>query len=444
MTYPVEKVNGFMISGFMTPYTARDFIHPSALLKELQEEVGYYCIYPTETFSEGNQESFLEASYELLEMRTRTALYLMEEHPVDLMAVVYFDTDRILHQLWHFLDPRHPWRKDAEDQSGIVGAYFNQLDTSIGELLEKAGKDTSVFILSDHGMGPAHNFIVLNNWLLDEGLLRLKTRPLTEIRRFLFRRGFTLRNVHRLISRLGLAKHAEYKAGYFAEHLIKLVFLSFLDVDWSQSVAYSFGRHLGPIYINLKGREPQGIVEPGQEYEEVREHIIDLAKAFVDPRDGRPLIGEIAKREDVYSGPYLDQAPDLILFPADEKDIFFGLSDFGSNRTVDTVYRYPGMHRNQGLLIMHGPAIQPGVQLEGASIWDVAPTILSQMGLPIPQEMDGQVLHAAFRESTLLDRVALSDNGRASSPTEPGLGGGYTKEAEEEIVERLRKLGYLG
>jgi hypothetical protein len=66
------------------------------------------------------------------------------------------------------------------------------------------------------------------------------------------------------------------------------------------------------------------------------------------------------------------------------------------------------------------------------------------MGLPIPQEMDGQVLHAAFRESTLLDRVALSDNGRASSPTEPGLGGGYTKEAEEEIVERLRKLGYLG
>jgi hypothetical protein len=251
--------------------------------------------------------------------------------------------------------------------------------------------------------------------------------------------------VHKLITRLGLAKHAEYKAGYFAEHLIKLVFLSFLDVDWQRSVAYSFGRHLGPIYINLKGREPEGIVEPGREYEEVRDQIIDLASTFVDPRDGRPIIGDVAKREDIYVGPHLKEAPDLVLFPADKRDIFFGLSDFGSNRTVDTVYRYPGMHRDQGLLIMRGPGIQRGVRIEGAGIWDVAPTILHQLGLPIPQDMDGQVLQAAMGEGNDLDDVGFSDNGRqATSSSKTSAGTGYTKEAEKEIVERLRKLGYLG
>lgn len=444
MTYPVEKVDGFMVSGFMTPYAARDFIHPAELLRELQEEVGYYRIYPTETFSDGNQEGFLEASRELLAMRTQTALYLMDEHPVDLMAVVYFDTDRILHQLWHFLDVNHPWRNDIEEQDTLVRAYFQQLDTSIGKLLQRAGEDTSVIVLSDHGMGPAHNFIVLNNWLLEEGLLRLKSGPRTALRELLFRYGFNLRNVHKLVNRLGLAKHAEYKAGYFAEHLIKLVFLSFLDVDWSHSLAYSYGRHLGPIYVNLRGREPQGIVEPGRNYERVRDNIIARAKTFVDPRDGRPLIGDVAKREDIYVGPYLEDAPDLMLFPADERDIFFGLSDFGSNRTIDTVYRYPGMHRDKGLLIMHGPDIAEGVQLSGARIWDVAPTILYQMHIPIPQDMDGQVLQAAFGEDYNPRHGAPSDEQQGPPTTESDVADGYSREAEKEIMERLRRLGYLG
>ncbi len=441
MTYPVEDVNGFMVSGFLTPYSARDFIHPPELLTELEREVGYYRIYPTATFSEGHLESFLDASYQLLEMRTLTALYLMDEHPTDLTAVVYFDTDRILHQLWHFLDPHHPWRQDAQDRSDIVAAYFQRLDESIGRLLEKVDEDTLVVVLSDHGMGSAYNFIVLNNWLLDVGLLKLKRNPLTQFRKLLFRGGFTLRNVHKLISRLGLAQQAEYKVGYFAEHLIKMVFMSFLDVDWSKSRAYSFGRHLGSIYVNLKGREPHGIVEPGEEYERVREKIIDLTKSFVDPRDGHSLIGHVARREDLYTGPHLKEAPDLTLFPAQETDIFFGLSDFGSNHTVDTVYRYSGMHRDHGLLIMHGRDIRPATQIDEAVIWDVAPTILYAMGLPIPRDMDGQVLQAAF-ENYDADRLVFSDDGSPSRETATDTG--YTREGEKEIIKRLEALGYLG
>jgi predicted AlkP superfamily phosphohydrolase/phosphomutase len=442
MSYPVEQVNGFMVSGWMTPYTATDYLHPVELAAELQQEIGDYRIYPTETFAENRQETFLDATYRLLDMRTRTAVYLARTQPWDVFTSVFFDTDRVLHQLWHYLDTDHSWRSDSEDKSWIVRAYFQKVDGSIGRLLEHADEETLVIILSDHGMGRANNFIVLNNWLLDSGLLHLKGDPWTRLKKLLFRRGFTLRNVHQVADRLGLAQQAEYVAGYFVDHLLKLAFLSFLDVDWSKSKAYSFGRHLGSIYLNVRGREPQGIVEPGAEYEAVRDEIERMAYDFRDPRTGRKLIGEVLRREEIYSGPHLDRAPDLILRPKEPSDIFFGLADFGHRETVSSVYRYSGMHRDYGLLIMSGPGVRQGATLEGASIQDLAPTVLHTMGLPIPSEMDGQVLVDAFEEEYVTAfPVTIGDPSAVSERT---TGSGYTEEGEKEIMDRLEGLGYLG
>jgi predicted AlkP superfamily phosphohydrolase/phosphomutase len=443
MSYPVEEVNGYMISGWMTPYSAQDFSYPPDLWRTLRDEIGYYAIYPTETFAESRKESFFKASDDLLDLRSSTISYLMDKYPTDFFMAVIFDTDRILHQLWHYMDPGHPWREhgDSEDKSGPVVRYFQRVDQKLGEIVGRVDEDTLVIILSDHGMGPAHNFIVLNNWLLDVGLLQVKRDPFRLIKRQLFRMGFTLRNVHRIADRLGLAKHAEYKGLYSMDYLMKLVFLSFLDVDWSRSKAYSFGRHLGSIYLNVKGREPEGIIEPGREYEEVREQIIELASRFADPRTGEPLIGEILKREDVYEGPYVERAPDLILRPRDDRNIFFGLADFGSNITVDTVYRYSGMHRDYGLLVVSGKGVRKGGSVEGAAIQDLAPTILYAMGCPVPQDMDGRVLTEVFTED-FRAQVPLVSGGEGS-PREIRESV-YTKEAEEEIKERLRGLGYLG
>jgi predicted AlkP superfamily phosphohydrolase/phosphomutase len=442
MSYPVEKVNGFMVSGWLTPYAATDYIHPPELADELAREVGNYRIYPTETFSEGRRESFLQATYDLLAMRTRTALHLARTQPWDVFMTVFFDTDRVLHQLWHYLERDHPWRHDDEDREGIVRDYFVKVDESIARLLEYADDETLVIILSDHGMDRANNFIVLNNWLLDSGLLRLKSDPWTRFKKLMFRSGFTLRNVHQIADRLGLARQAEYVAGYFVDHLLKIAFLSFLDVDWSRSRAYSFGRHLGSVYVNVKGREPQGIVEPGAEYEAVRDEIERLAYEFRHPATGRPLIGQVIRREEVYSGPYLDRAPDLILRPAEPSDIFFGLADFGHRDTVSTVYRYSGMHRDYGLLIMNGPGVHPGVTVEGARIRDLAPTVLHAMGLPVPADMDGQVLAQAFAGGYLdAFPVQIAEPGAALAPA--GVVD-YTEEGEKEIMERLQGLGYLG
>lgn len=443
MSYPVEVVNGFMVSGWMTPSGAADYCYPSALIAELQREVGFYHIYPTETFAESRRESFLQACYDLLDLRLRTALYLMETRPWDFFMTVFFDTDRILHQLWHYLDPSHPWwGEQGEEHSEIVLEYFRRVDEGLSRLIDRAGEGALVMVMSDHGMGPAHNFIVLNNWLLDVGLLRLKRNPLTRLKSWAHRRGFTLRNVHKLADRLGLAKYAEYKGLYSMDHLLKLVFLSFLDVDWSRSRAYSFGRHLGSIYVNLKGREPKGMVEPGEEYEAVRDEIEQMAYDFRDPRTGRPLVGQVLRREELYAGPFVHLAPDMILRPDRETDIFFGLADFGSNVTVDRVYRYSGMHRDDGLLMMSGPPIRAGTRIEGSSIQDLAPTILYAMDVTVPWAMDGEVLLQAFEEAYVRENGV--SYGEIEAPPSAGPGGGYGQAEEREIVGRLRGMGYLG
>ena len=443
IAYPVDKLNGPMISGWMTPYNAKDFAHPPELLAEMEAKAGKYHIYPTETFAEGRGvDIFMRASDALLEGLTKSTLYLLERYDPDFFIVVNFDTDRILHQMWHYLDTTHPWRNDQADHSEPVLKYFQKVDASIARILERTDENTLVIILSDHGMGAAHNFVVLNNWLLQTGLLQLKRDLPTRLKKLLFDLGFTLRNVHRIANRLGLAKHAEYKLGYFTDALMKYFFLSFRNVDWPRSKAYSFGRHIGAIYINLKGREPQGSVEPGAEYERVRDEIIALAQDFRDPRDGRRIIDRIVKREELWHGAHVDEAPDLVLLPKEPTDIFFGLADFGSNQLMDRVYRYSGMHRNDGLVFMRGPMIRKGHAITGAGIVDMAPTILYAMGLPVARDMDGKPLTEAFTYAFTAEHPITYDDGTSAAQL-PQIED-YTDEEAKQVEERLKELGYLG
>jgi len=443
ISYPVERVNGVLVSGWMTPYFATDFTWPADVGEEIRRVVGDYRIYPAETFSEGRREGFFTACDELLEMLTRTNLHLMRTRGWDLFVTVYFDTDRVLHQLWHYLDPGHPWRRKQSpgDLSTPVRRYFERLDRDIGRLCEQAGEETRVVIMSDHGMGRASRFVVLNNLLLETGFLRLKKDPITRLKTFVFRRGLTLRNVHRLADRLGMAKHAEYKNVYSLDPILKKLFLSFDNVDWARTRAYSFGRHYGAVFLNVRGREPLGCVDRHGGYERTRHELIEAVTSYVDPELGRPLVGRCLKGEDVYHGPRAGEAPDLVLLPIDESDIFYGLSDFGSNRVWDSTYRYSGMHRDYGLVIAAGPGIRADHAVRGATIVDLAPTCLHWLGLEVPGDMDGRPLEDLFVDEYLRSnplRVAPASTeapargDRVFSPTE-----------EEEILQRLRDLGYL-
>lgn len=448
ISYPVEEVNGILISGWMTPYFAKDFTWPRDLGEEINREVGDYRIYPAETFGEGRKRAFFDACDELLELLTSTNLYLMKREPWDFFMTVYFDTDRVLHQLWHYVDPEHPWHGDrrggqaaASDLAAPVIRYFSRLDKDIGRLLEQAGPDTRVMMMSDHGMGTAGRFIVLNNLLLEKGFIELADDVATRLKAFAFRRGFTLRNVHRMVDRVGLAKHAEYKNVYSFDAVLKRFFLSFHNVDWSRTRAYSFGRHYGALFLNVRGREPQGCVEPGAEYERTRDEIAEAMLAHVDPELGRPLVSKCIRREEVYSGDRFAEAPDLVLLPHDPTDIFYGLSDFGSNRVWDATYRYSGMHRDDGLLIAGGPGVRRGEKFAGGSVVDLAPTVMYWMGHEVPCDMDGRPLTTLMED----DHVASNPVRITEQSSEQAAAGDrdYTEAEEEEIMDRLRDLGYM-
>src|SRR6185369_2446973 len=363
----------------------------------------------------------------------------------------YFDVDRILHQLWHALDPQHPWHKgrDVAGRAALeaqVLRWFERLDADIARVIAKAGDDVTVLMMSDHGMGRASRFVVLNNLLLELGYLQLDQDPATRMKAFALRHGLSLRNVHRIVDRLGVAKHAEYKNVYSFDSVLKRMFLSFHNVDWSRSRAYSFGRHYGSLFLNMQGREPHGSVAPA-DYERTRDEIAEKLLAWRDPELGRPLVSRGMRREEIWHGPRIEEAPDLILLPEDDGDIFYGLSDFGSSRIWDETYRSSGMHRDNGLLVAAGPnvrrpdAASVPAPFPGASIIDLAPTILYLLDQEIPDDMDGQVLTSILDPE--LVRTRPIRRGAGGSDAGRGPLQEYSAEEEAEVMQRLRDLGYL-
>jgi predicted AlkP superfamily phosphohydrolase/phosphomutase len=443
-TYPVEPVNGFMISGFLSPGPDSEWAYPSEVKQELLAELGEFQLAPNERYrSSPRLDRFLEDLTASVENRTQAALYLMRNKPWDLFTVVYWDTDMVQHETWRLLDPDHPRHDPAEAAAHRekVLAFHRKVDADVGRLLAEVDSDTLVVVMSDHGFGPVHSFFLTNNWLASMGLLKFKRTPLTAFKQMLFRLGYTPLRMFRIVKALGLASlrkqvRFQQKAG-----LVNRMFLSFDDVDWSQTRAFSIGS-FGQVYINLAGVRPQGIVQPGQEYEELKERIAREALALRDPRTGEPLVERVYRREEIYSGPYIARTPDLIVQPRGWEYMAFGHADFGSNKLVESIAGLSGHHRLDGIAILSGPGVKPGIHLENASILDLAPTILHAMGVSVPQDLDGRVLSEAFEDtSPLYEPVAYSKaNIYKDGVSAPGL----LDEEMEEVQEKLRGWGYSG
>src|SRR5262249_27780688 len=146
------------------------------------------------------------------------------------------------------------------------------------------------------------------------------------------------------------------------------------------------------IFINVKGRETNGIVEPGREYERTITGIIEKLRGLRDPKDGKPLIGKIWRKEDLYTGDHIDEAPDIQFLPENMANKPLGTLDLTSNKFVTPVYGNSGDHRMHGIMMGRGPELRKGIEVDGARIIDYAPTILHSFGVDIPSDMDGRVL----------------------------------------------------
>ena len=443
-TYPPQPVDGFMISGFLTPGPESEWAYPAELKQELLAELGEFLMAPDERYRSTRWlDRFLDDLTTSVENRTQAALYLMRTRPWDLFTVVYWDTDMVQHETWRLLDPSHP-RHDPDEAAASrnkVLEFHRKVDADIGRLLAQAGPDTLVVVMSDHGFGPVHSFFLTNNWLSSLGLLRFKQGPLTALKHGLFRMGFTPLRMFRIAKALGLGKLRKRVRFQQQSGILNRVFLSFDDVDWSRTSAFSIGS-FGQVYVNLAGVRPEGIVQPGREYELIREHITREALALRDPRTGEPVVERVYTREEVYSGPYADRTPDLIVQPRGWEYMAFGHADFGSNKLVEPITGLSGHHRPDGLLILAGPGVKAGTHLDGANIMDLTPTLLHAMGVGVPADLDGKVLREAFEAGSPGAKPVefTQANVYKDSGSRPGL----SDDEMAEVQEKLRGWGYAG
>lgn len=443
VTYPPQPINGFMIGGLLSP-TGGEISYPPDLLAHYADELGPYRVALRVQYKEGNEETFLADALDLIETRGRYALRLMADQPWDVFMVHFIALDNLQHALWKFIDPTHP-RYQAElaaKYGDSLRQAYQQVDRQVGRLIEQAQRqagEVNVIAMSDHGFGPLHYIVNLNIHLLKHGLLQLKRNPWTQLKAMLFRAGLTPASVYHLLEKLGLQNIVANVSKQSRNQVVDK-FLSFHDVDWSRTLAYSMG-HVGQIYLNRRGREPQGIIDNGADYEAAREQVVNALHQLTHPETGEPLLEEVIYGPDVTHGLYADQAPDLHLIFDGYRCIAFPL--FATNNEVITrqIRGDSGCHRSNGIFIGCGPAFRQGETVEGSRIIDLAPTILHTVDLPIPGNMDGRMLKESLAPGFLdTHPVHISQAETDQRDGERQL----SDEETSEIEDRLRALGYLG
>ncbi|HEX6305741.1 MAG TPA: alkaline phosphatase family protein [Anaerolineales bacterium] len=443
MIYPAAPVDGFMLSGMAAPSPhAAGFAYPAGLLSELESQVGPYVLGEREVYQYGREGAYLEGILDWLAYQRDAVRYLVKNHPCDAYLFVFMQPDHAQHKFWRYLSPQYPGYDPGHDghyQDAIYKVY-RALDDSLGELMAIFGEAANYLLLSDHGAGPNYGVMYINRWLQQAGLLRLKQSPSRRVKYWLARSDIVLR-IYQLLARLGLGSIAQWVSKPARNRLLN-AFISFDDVDWTRTRAYSRGA-FGQIYLNLEGREPRGIVQPGEASEALIKEIMAALKQLRHPTSGEPLITNLHRRDEVLQGPYVQRAADVlfsILDYAYGSSVKMGLQ--GGDILGPSEYGDSGSHRPEGILVMAGPGIQSGSQVREASAADIAPTWLALAGLPLPTDLDGRVLEQALTPEVKAGLKYLDgeDEGRISGPGDLDL----SSDEVAEIEARLRSLGYLG
>jgi len=438
ITYPPQPVHGWTVCGFIVPNEEAAYTQPPELKQQIKDASLRWPLHEFEGNRSRDPRRFLRDMLDFDEARANVVTWLMQTRPWDLVAFVLKTTDTTQHELWHLLDPQHP-RHDAALAAQVkddLVAYFAAIDACVGRLVETAGPDATVIVMSDHGGGPFEKFFHVNNWLAAQGFLKFKRTPLSLLKRALFKLGFTPITALKLVNLLKLGKFRKNVKRGRGRGWLGQLFLSLRDVDWSRTQAFSIG-NFGQIYLNTRGARPRGIVEPGAEYEAVRDRLIRAALDLRDPQSGDAVIRAAYKREDLYHGGRLPNAPDIVLHTDRANYVSFGHADFGSNKLIEPSIGQTGHHTMDGIVILRGAGIPAGARLEGANIVDIAPTTLALMGLAVPAHMDGKVLFGQADKSAS-QQVSKSASQQISSEENP-----YSEEDEEQVMERLRELGYV-
>jgi len=437
LTYPVRRVNGVLVSGFMTPPSAPDYGYPESVIEELRVKCGdFKPNVDRSTFSEKDPEaSVLNAIEQGLNPLARTVSYLLSSHEWDFFMFVIQGTDEIQHRLWHLMDPNHPRysRDEASRYERTILRYYQRVDEVLSETLSKIDRETIIVLVSDHGTRPVDKWISINMILWKNRLLFFKRDPVTQLKLLLFRIGVTPINLYRLVLSFQLDQLRRSIKKEETRSILRPFLISLRDVDWSRTKVYSLGGW-GQVYVNAEA-------VPSSEYEEIRQKAIHTLLDSTDPATGEHFFASdgIYLSEQIYHGPLLDKGPDILALTTPP---YQGYPDyeFGFNKTVVSARGISGTHAMDGILVIAGPEIKKHISLTKTSIMDIAPTILYLMGTDIPEDMDGVVVAAAIEDSYLSSRPPKYKTGMV---TEKQAAHEYTIDEQERLKRMLKDLGYL-
>jgi predicted AlkP superfamily phosphohydrolase/phosphomutase len=434
LTYPVQPVNGFAVGGMLSPRQDDRFSYPPGLLAQVMDDPSTYQIdlEVQPYLARGAVDRLIEAVAAMSRERARLGLRLYERYEPDFFALVFVGPDRLQHACWHILDPAHP-AHDPDQATALrplLVDYYAQLDGYIGQMVERLDLDqTTLILMSDHGFGPLLKHVDLNRWLSQQGWLTYRRSLRQRLRQWVqpLNRGWIKGRIPR-----SLKRSVERQVSPPIEQLI----------DWQRTRAFSGSETESGIYLNVRGREPWGVVAPGDAFERLRNEIAEAILRLVDPDTGEPVVEAVRFPEDVYAGPYLSQAPDLMLTFTPGYHVWEKLRH-GLFWPATRSFGGFGLHRPDGILVMAGRGVRRVPDLQGSRIFDLTPTILHLLGVPVPRDMDGLVLEAALEPGFLSAHPVAWGDPVAGSAKREDEATPYEEEDREEVEARLRGLGYL-
>ncbi|MFO0910197.1 MAG: alkaline phosphatase family protein [Isosphaeraceae bacterium] len=356
-TYPPRAVNGFMVTDFLTPSIESNYTYPPSLKAEI---AGWPDVHPYEfdvsDFRTPDKSKIRDALVRMTDKRFALAHRLLTGKPWDFFMMVEMGTDRVHHAFWQYMDPHHHRYEKGNPFESVIEDYYIHVDQKIGELLDVIPDDAYLVVVSDHGAQCMDGGIALNEWLVQKGYLVLKRPPTSASR------------------------------------------LEGLEIDWEKTTAWGSGGYYGRLFLNVRGREPQGLIPP-EEYEATRDRLISELEALGDP-EGRPIGTRVLKPESLYRTVRGAAPPDLFVYFGDLRWRSVGTVGTGMIHTFENdTGPDDANHAPDGLIMLSGPGIEPVGPVDGLQLMDVTPTILRIFGLEVPPDLQGRVIESAVPAS---------------------------------------------
>ncbi len=438
VSFPVEPVRGVMIGGWLCPSPGTPgFTHPPELAHWLAEEFGDYPIHPDARrhATSGRYDHAAEAARAGIATKLHAAQLLLARERPDVLCVVVTETDSLQHWCWHLLDDAHPLHdaSEAERWRAELLNVYTTLDAGIGRLLDEAGEDADVLVVSDHGQAPnCGGQVLLRPWLVHEGYL------------FPGVRGGAGRAADGLL-RVGLAtlrrRVGNQAKAWLRARLPRLQSraqgaASGFVADWSRTRVFT---ETGHLFVSLRDRWPEGCVAPGSEYEGLLDELSEGLLALRDEATGLAAVDHVTRGTAEFSGLESDLMPDLLVHWRNDLRVRRLITRDGNVIARHNPPELPlGAHHPDGTLIASGPSFLANDRPVCVSIYDIAPTVLHLQGEPVPTYMDGRVLMELIRSERAEEVRQVVVNAPA------GQGGRSLAACEDEVVRgRLRSLGYI-